>query len=112
MYRAATNQQNDTGKKVTYRRNLAVVWLDYQKAFDSIPHGWIIKALQLAKVPQPLVAAIHHLTKTWYTTLLLRGDNKQIKSDTIHYQKGILQGDSLSVLLFVLSLIQSQIHAF
>ena len=24
------------------RRNLVTVWLDYQKAFDSVPHSWMI----------------------------------------------------------------------
>ena len=37
------------------KRNLLTVWLDYRKAFDSVPHDWIIKALQLAKVPKNLV---------------------------------------------------------
>ena len=32
------------------KHNLLTVWLDYRKAFDSVPHDWTIKALQLAKV--------------------------------------------------------------
>ena len=31
------------------RRNLTTAWLDYRKAFDSVPHSWIIESLQLAK---------------------------------------------------------------
>ena len=30
-----------------HRRNLMTVWLDYKKAFDSVPHSWIIEALKL-----------------------------------------------------------------
>ena len=33
------------------RRNLTTAWLDYQKAFDSVPHSRIINSLQLAKSP-------------------------------------------------------------
>ena len=29
----------------TKHRNLSTAWIDYKKAFDSVPHAWIIKAL-------------------------------------------------------------------
>ena len=32
-------------------RSLTTVWLDYKKAFDLVPHSWLIYALKLAKVP-------------------------------------------------------------
>ena len=44
------------------RRNIFTVWLDYKKAFDSVPHEWLLYALQLAKVPAQLIEAIKHLT--------------------------------------------------
>ena len=34
----------------SYRRNLICIWLDYKKAFDSVPHDKIIKALHLVKM--------------------------------------------------------------
>ena len=37
------------------RRNLTTVWLDYKKAFDSVPHQWLIRSLELAKVPDKIV---------------------------------------------------------
>ena len=37
------------------RRSLITMCLDYQKPFDSVPHGWLIKALELAKVPQLII---------------------------------------------------------
>ena len=43
------------------------------------------------------------LTKQWETILNLRGEDQSVTSDEIHYAKGIFQGDSLSVLLFILS---------
>ena len=46
------------------RRNLVCGWLDYKKAFDSVPHDWLIKALHLAKVPLEIIIAIEALTKT------------------------------------------------
>jgi hypothetical protein len=29
------------------RKNLNVVWIDYQKAFDSVPHSWIEKSTEM-----------------------------------------------------------------
>ena len=29
------------------KTNLHVTWIDYQKAFDSLPHSWIAKSLQM-----------------------------------------------------------------
>ena len=45
------------------RRNLVTVWLDYGKAFDSIPHSWLLKALKLAKAPGIIINAIKNLIK-------------------------------------------------
>ncbi|XP_030754463.1 uncharacterized protein LOC115881195 [Sitophilus oryzae] len=30
------------------KKNLSIAWVDYKKAYDSIPHSWIGKSLQLA----------------------------------------------------------------
>ena len=86
------------------KRNLITIWLNYQKAFDSIPHDWMILSLRLAKIPEKLVTAIVTLTKQWATILQLQGDQSPITSDVINFSNGIFQGDSNSVLLFILSL--------
>ena len=85
------------------RQNIFTVWLDYKKAFDSVPHEWLLYALQLAKVPTQLIEAIKHLTNQWGTVLHLIGENETITCDVIKFLKGIFQGDSLSVLLFILT---------
>ena len=60
-------------KEVTSnRKNLITVWLDYKKAFDSVLHSWIIKSLQLAKVPELLVInAIKSLMNKWKTKVYI-----------------------------------------
>ena len=66
--------------------------------------------MTLAKLPEDLIRAIEHLTSQWCTAL--QGKKKKkgrrgigeevIVSDIIYFVKGIFQGDSLSVLLFIL----------
>ena len=85
------------------RRSLTTVWLDYKKAFDSVPHSWLIYALKLANVPLDIINAISNLTNCWYI-LNLQDKNESLMSEVIRFLKGIFQGDSLSVLLFVLAL--------
>ena len=77
--------------------------LDYKKAFDSVPHSWLIKSLELAKVPSTIIKAIERLTETWSTNAHLLTSKGNITTDEIKYKKGILQGDALSVILFILS---------
>ena len=31
-------------------KNLAMAWVDYKKAFDMVPHSWIIESLKMAQV--------------------------------------------------------------
>ena len=86
-----------------HRKNLITVWLDYKKAFDGIPHTWIIKSLQLAKIPDMIIGGIRMLMIKWRTKLHLHVESNTIESSFIDYMRGILQGDLLSLILFFLS---------
>ena len=87
-----------------YRRNMMMMWFDYQKAFDSMPHDWIIKSLELAKVPQKVINAVKQLMNVWATKVTLHTENGDLETGTIKYLTGLLQGDSLSLLLFTLGI--------
>ena len=51
-------------EEVTENRcSLITMPLDYQKAFDSVPHKWLIKALEVAKAPERIMTAIKALMK-------------------------------------------------
>ena len=86
-----------------YRRNLICIWLDYKKAFDSVPRDWIIKALHLAKGLENVINAIEQLMNVWATRVSLKTENGQIETDFIEFLSGILQGDQLSLIQFILS---------
>jgi len=36
-------------------RNLNRAWIDYQKAFDGIPHSWVEKSIELVGVNSKIV---------------------------------------------------------
>ena len=90
------------GKK---NRNLRTAWIDYKKAFESVPHEWILKAIELYKIC-PIISNFLRTSMTkWQTRLLLSHDNGTLKSDPIKIKCGIFQGHSLSPFLFCLALI-------
>ena len=60
--------------------------------------------MNLAKVPGIIINVIKNLTKTWYTILSLSSETETLTTEPIKFLKGIFQGDSLSVMLFVLCL--------
>ena len=93
-----------TDEAIKNRRNLYMIWLDYKKAYDSVPHGWITEAMKLAKIPEKIIEAINQLISKWQTELSIPTVNGKVRIGEILCRKGVLQGDYLSVILFILSL--------
>ena len=87
------------------KRNLSCAWIDYRKAFDSVPHEWILRSLELFKVSPRVVGFLKHNMKNWKTQLTLTHESDTLISDNINSKRGIFKGDSLSPLLFCISLI-------
>jgi hypothetical protein len=85
-------------------RNLYMTYIDYRKAFDSVPHSWLIRVLEIYKIDPLINNSLQHLMKKWTTTLKVKVNNNQITSDPIRIQQGLYQGDSLSPLWFCLAL--------
>ena len=69
-----------------------------------MPHDWIIKALELSKVPPKVVHAVKQLMKVLATKVSLHAESEDIVTEAIEYLTGLLQGDNLSMLLFTLSI--------
>ena len=76
---------------------------EYKKTFNTVPHDWLIKLLQLVKVSNDIITAIEALTRTWTTKAKLQMSNSTIETEHIDYRRGILQGHGLNVILFALS---------
>lgn len=85
-------------------RNLFYSYIDYQKAFDSVPHSWLIHVLKIYKVDNSLIQFLQYAMNNWTTKLNLRTNNATLSTPPIKIARGIFQGDSLSPLWFCLAL--------
>lgn len=87
------------------KRNISTAWIDYKKAFDSIPHDWMIEVLKIHKFDQTIIQFFEQTMKTWKTSLHLRHENGEITTNEFNIKTGIFQGDSPSGLIFILCLV-------
>ena len=89
--------------KIVNRANnnlLKTCWIDVKKAYDSVSHAYLMDCLESLHVPDSIRKVVSVLLKRWRVRLVYNQDSLcHTKID-----KGILQGDSLSPLLFVLCL--------
>jgi hypothetical protein len=81
-------------------KNLYMAWIDYQKVFDRVPHGWIIKSLELIRINNKIISFTKKIVSNWRKRMRVHTENKPIETEEIEIQCGIFQGDSLSPLLF------------
>ena len=88
-----------------YKRNLSMAWVDYRKAFDCTSHDLILTLLNQMKVDRSVVGLLAGLIRVWRTRVVVRNGKKEEMSELITYQRGVFQGDSLSPLLFCLSML-------
>ena len=88
----------------TRHRRLSMAWVDYKKAYASVPHSWLLQCLQLHKISRVLYSFLSRVMKSWKTSMVLLYKNGAIKTRLMWIKQGIFQGDSLSPLLFCMAL--------
>ena len=76
-------------------------WVDYKKAYDMVPQSWIREVLGDMKTSRNVVKLISNSMEKWKTRLECDGN----ALGTVNIKRGIFQGDSLSPLLFVMTLV-------
>ena len=77
-----------------------MAWIVYQKAFDRVPHNWIIKSLELIGINNKVISFTQKVMTYQKTRMCLHAENKLIETEDIKIQCGIFHGDSLSPFLF------------
>ena len=93
-----------TKQACRYKRNLHMTYIDHAKAYDSVPHSWLISILKIYKVNKEVVSFLANMMSRWKTTLILSSKETRITIPDVRIRKGIYQGDSLSPLWFCLAL--------
>ena len=88
-----------------HNTNLSIAWIDYKKAFDSVPHSWIEKCLETFKISPVLRNFLSHSMRIWKTTLVLNTVENTLNDGDININSGIFQEDFLSPILFCVTLI-------
>ena len=78
------------------KKEVNVVFLDLSKAFDTVQHDTIIKALLRKGVPNDVRNLVSDLYSNTFTTISVNGQ----KTRTIQINSGVKQGCPLSPLLF------------
>ena len=76
-------------------------WIDYKKAYDLVPHSWLIECLDLFGVVENIKSLLVNSMEKW--KVMLCSGNSELGE--VEIKRGIFQGDSLSPLVFVLALI-------
>ena len=83
------------------KKDVAMSWIDYKKAYDMVPHSWIKEVLNLTGVASNIQHLITNSMGKWGT--LLTSNGKELGK--VEIKRGIFQGYSFSPLLFVMAMI-------
>jgi len=88
---------------VTRGRPLSIAWIDFAKAFDSVPHKYIVWILETIGVRESVRTLLARLMSDWELTFTGFENGRLCSSRPLKVLNGVLQGDTLSPLLFCLS---------
>lgn len=88
---------------VSRKRKLAIAWIDFSKAFDSIPHSYILWILKSIGIDGNIISLLSGLMDRWELSFVGFVKGRFRTSRPLKVLNGVLQGDTLSPLLFCLS---------
>ena len=93
---------NDVIRNCNRRKtNLNMTWVDFRKAYGMVPHMSMIKALKLIHAAPNVIALLKSTLIDRKTELILG----RIGVGEVNINKDTFQGDSLSLLLFIISVV-------
>ena len=93
-----TTVLKDCKKRYT---NLSKVWIDYKKAYDFVRHSWINECMEMFGIAENVRNLLEKSMEQWKLSLTSNGEDL----GEVNVKRGIFQGDNLSPLLVVLSMV-------
>ena len=81
--------------------NLSMVWIDNKKAFNMMPHSWLIECLEIYGTEKNTIRLLKNTMSNLKTFLTSSGTMLA----EVNIRRGIFQGDSLSPLPFIVAMI-------
>ena len=85
-------------------RKITTAYIDYKKAFDSVPHIWLLKILEAYKIHPRIIRCLAKVMGKWCPTISFRTESNTIQTEPIYIRRGIFQGVSLNPIWFCLAL--------
>jgi len=63
-----------------------MTWIDYQKAFDRVPHSWVIESLELTGISNKVISFTKKVMSYWRTLMRLHTENKLTETEDMKIQ--------------------------
>ena len=82
------------------KKNLVMGWINYQKAYDMVLYSWVIESLNMMGIAKNVMNFLEKTMKSWKMESTCGAEI--LREVTI--KREILQGNALSLLLFVVAL--------
>ena len=83
------------------KKNLAMQWIDYRKAYDTVPYSLVIESLNVMSIAKNVENFFRKTVNAWWVELTC---NAETLNEVPIYRE-IFQGHALSPLLIVIALI-------
>ena len=83
------------------KQSLHMCFIDYKKAYDKVPHSWILESMKMCGIA-PNIVSLFQTSLSQSRVSLFHGKDSL---GTVLIKRGIFQGDSVSPLHFIIGLI-------